>query len=161
MPHIHTLPGQNDICVNVFVVYQDRVLLRLHEKYHIWLPPGGHVELDETPEVAALREVKEEVGLEVELWRGNTASIERDMPLSEYQELVPPVYMNRHRISDDHHHIVLMYFATTSSSEIREPENHEKSGGCAWLTRQEIEVHPEIDESTKYYSIKALELLAH
>lgn len=161
MPHIHTAPGQNDICVNVFIVYKDRVLLRLHEKYSIWLPPGGHVELDETPEDAALREVKEEVGLDVELWRGNIAAIERDLSLSEYRELVPPVYMNQHRISDEHHHIVLMYFATTRTDEVREPESHEKSGGCTWLTREELEQHPEVDESTKYYGVKALELLAH
>ena len=61
MAHIHTEPGQIDFVVNVYVVYKNKVLLRFHEKYFLWLSVGGHVELNETPEVAAVREVKEEV----------------------------------------------------------------------------------------------------
>lgn len=39
--------------------------MRRHDKYKIWLGVGGHIELDEDPNQAALREVKEEVGLAV------------------------------------------------------------------------------------------------
>ena len=64
MPHIHE---KVDFTVEVFIVYKDKVLLRKHDKYGIWLSVGGHIELDEDPVQAALREVKEEVCLNIEL----------------------------------------------------------------------------------------------
>ena len=64
MPHIH---DRIDFTVAVFVVHQDRVLVVHHRKLDKWLPLGGHIELDEDPEQAALREAKEESGLDVEL----------------------------------------------------------------------------------------------
>jgi 8-oxo-dGTP pyrophosphatase MutT (NUDIX family) len=41
------------------------VLLHLHRKLGMWLPPGGHIERDELPDDAAVREVFEETGLRV------------------------------------------------------------------------------------------------
>jgi|TARA_B110000263_G_C15237745_1_gene477834 8-oxo-dGTP pyrophosphatase MutT (NUDIX family) len=50
-----------------YVIYQNQVLLHRHKKINQLLPPGGHLELNETPVDAVLREVKEETGLDVEL----------------------------------------------------------------------------------------------
>ena len=44
-----------------------KVLLILHKKFDLWLPPGGLREDDEFAHEAALREVKEEVGFKVEI----------------------------------------------------------------------------------------------
>ncbi len=38
------------------------VLLHLHKRLGLWLQPGGHIDEGETPEQAALREVREETG---------------------------------------------------------------------------------------------------
>ena len=38
------------------------VLLHLHKRLGLWLQPGGHIDPGETPEQAALREVREETG---------------------------------------------------------------------------------------------------
>lgn len=64
MAHIHE---KIDFTVAIFIVQNAKVLLILHRKLNKWLPVGGHIELDEDPEVAALREAKEESGFEVEL----------------------------------------------------------------------------------------------
>ena len=159
MPHIHTEPGQADFVVNVYIVYQNKVLLRLHEKHHLWLSVGGHIELDETPEEAATREVKEEVGLDVKLWTGNKAVFPTGFQDEEYRELTPPLFMNVHKINNEHRHVSLAYFVQAESDQIVEPDNHEKSGGCRWLTREELLADPEIDPATKFYATKALELL--
>jgi 8-oxo-dGTP pyrophosphatase MutT (NUDIX family) len=50
-----------------YVIYEKQVLLHLHKKINQYLPPGGHLEINETPSEAVLREVKEETGLEVNL----------------------------------------------------------------------------------------------
>ncbi len=40
MAHIHELI---DWTATVFIVHEDKVLLRWHEKYHILIGVGGHV----------------------------------------------------------------------------------------------------------------------
>jgi 8-oxo-dGTP diphosphatase len=42
-----------------------KVLLGLHQKLHMWLPPGGHQEENENPLEGLVREVKEETGFDV------------------------------------------------------------------------------------------------
>ena len=55
-----------DFTVAVFVVHDHRVLLHFHQKLDRWLPPGGHIEANELPDEAAVREVMEETSLEVD-----------------------------------------------------------------------------------------------
>ena len=43
----------------------DKVALHLHKRLGMWLQPGGHIEDDEAPWDGALREAREETGLEV------------------------------------------------------------------------------------------------
>jgi non-canonical purine NTP pyrophosphatase (RdgB/HAM1 family) len=47
-----------------------RVLLVHHVKSGLWLPPGGHVEPGETPAEAAVREVREETGVDARIVTG-------------------------------------------------------------------------------------------
>ena len=50
-----------------FVVRGDATLLHWHKRLGQWMPPGGHIEPDELPTEAALREVREETGLICEI----------------------------------------------------------------------------------------------
>jgi ADP-ribose pyrophosphatase YjhB (NUDIX family) len=154
MPHINELI---DWTVDVFVVHKNKVLLRLHDKYDIWLSVGGHVELEENPNEAAVREVKEETGLDVVI-------CDKLLPFQEktdrYQELIPPFFMNIHKISETHQHISMIYFASAKSDEILESVQ-EKSGGCKWMTREDIVAATDIDKTVKHYALKALEELGN
>src|SRR3989344_4139224 len=112
MPHIH---DKIDFTVEIFIVYDNKVLLRKHDKYKMWLSVGGHIELDEDSNQAAIREVKEEVGLDVELYhRGNYHLTKKE----GYTELIPPQFMNRHRINETHEHITLVYFAKARTDKL-------------------------------------------
>lgn len=46
---------------------KNRTLLLWHKRLNRWMPPGGHIDPDETPQEAAQRECKEETGLDVEI----------------------------------------------------------------------------------------------
>ena len=50
-----------------YILNKDSVLLIFHPKLKKWLPPGGHIEPNESPVEAVKREVKEEVGLDIEI----------------------------------------------------------------------------------------------
>jgi len=41
------------------------VLLAFHKRFDLWVPVGGELEEDETPSEGAIREVREETGLEI------------------------------------------------------------------------------------------------
>jgi 8-oxo-dGTP pyrophosphatase MutT (NUDIX family) len=153
MPHIH---DKIDFTGEVFVVYNNKVLLRKHDKYKIWLSVGGHIELDEDPNQAAIREVKEEVGLEITL-------VKKDLPLFnlnfEYKELIPPRFLNRHRINENHEHVTLVFFAK-SNTDLIKPCEDEKSEECRWFTKEELNcLTLDLTENVKFYAQKALEEL--
>lgn len=131
MGHIHE---KIDFTVSVYVVFEDTVLLHMHKKLSMWLPPGGHIELDEDPNEAAIREAKEETGLDIELV-GEAMS--HDTP-HKARELIPPKFLNRHYFdkTHTHEHVDLTYFARTKNKNAR-PE--EEDGEVRWFTKEEIE----------------------
>lgn len=146
MPHIHE---KIDFVVETLVVYKDKVLLRKHDKYNIWLSVGGHIELNEDPNEAAVREVKEEVGLDIEL-----VGLQDSSSREDYKDLIPPIGLNRHRISPTHEHVCFIYFAkATSDKVIPEKETDE----WKWCTLEEIDTLSPISEDIKYYAKRALQ----
>ena len=149
MPHIH---DKVDFTVEVFIVYDNTVLLRKHDKYKIWLSVGGHIEPDEDPIQAAVREVKEELGLDVVLF-GDVHHSEKS---ENFKELLPPRFMNRHRISDTHEHITFVYFAKTNTNTIQQGEV-EISDEVHWFTLSGLD-DPKyaLRDNIKYYAKRAL-----
>jgi 8-oxo-dGTP pyrophosphatase MutT (NUDIX family) len=92
-----------------FVVDGDTVLLHRHPKQRLWLPPGGHIERDELPHVAARREVEEETGLQVRLHSETEAA---DLGIEMACEVVPqPAFILVEDINPFHQHIDFTYFA--------------------------------------------------
>jgi 8-oxo-dGTP diphosphatase len=51
------------LTVTGFLVHEGRVLLHWHRRNQLWLPMGGHIEPNEDPVQAVLREVEEESGV--------------------------------------------------------------------------------------------------
>jgi 8-oxo-dGTP pyrophosphatase MutT (NUDIX family) len=154
MSHIHQTPGHVDHTVEVFIVYKDKVLLRKHEKYGIWLSVGGHIELDEDPNQSALREVKEEVGLDITLLTPKDFRVFKE---DGYQELIPPVFTNRHRINTDHEHVTYTYFAS-STHDVVKPES--ENDVWQWFSKDEIETSLDLRPRVKHYALTALAAVA-
>ncbi len=63
---------------SVYILEKGQALFIFHPKFQKWLPPGGHVEPNESPADAARREVGEETGLTIEWLRDERAWIETD-----------------------------------------------------------------------------------
>lgn len=151
MAHIHE---KIDWTVQVFIVFQGKVLIRQHDKYNILLGIGGHIELDEDQIQAAKRECLEEVGLAITI-HGE----------AEYHEIEgkrinipPPAFMNRHCINETHEHIDFIYFATSETDHVI-PEN--VTDTWSWYTKDEVTNHPQMSPEIKKYAITALDTLTH
>jgi len=150
MAHIHELI---DWTAGVYIVHNNKVLIRLHEKYNIWIHVGGHVELDEDPVQAAIRECKEEVGLDIIIY--DAGPIPSELTTGN-RHLITPAHMNIHYVNDTHQHCDLLYYAT-SETDVIIPENPGEQS--VWLTKEEVEKHPDMEPQIKFYALGALEAL--
>jgi len=54
---------------NIAIIQSGRILLMKREDFEVWCLPGGHVDSGESIAQTAIREAREETGLEVELLR--------------------------------------------------------------------------------------------
>ncbi len=156
MPHINE---KIDFCSEVFVVFKNKVLLRKHDKFKIWLSVGGHIELDEDPNVAAIREVKEEVGLDVVLYKdeGAVPSFLNETDKS----LIPPQFMLFHPINEKHSHVVFVYFGTSNTDQLVLSET-EITEDCRWFTKEDLVKNDcGISEKVQFHALKALEKLTN
>ena len=160
MSHIHE---KIDFTTDVFIVHKNRVLLRMHDKYKVWAGPGGHIELNEDPNQAIIREAKEEVGLDITLVDiGGYVKdlIKFPMGAFNHRELIPPAFLNRHQISDTHEHVDLVYLATANTDAIK-PGSNEKEVQIKWFTKAELnDPRFGIRDHIRYYAQKALEILS-
>jgi len=148
MAHIHE---KIDFTVAIFVVHKNKILLIHHRKLDKWLPLGGHIELDEDPEQAALREAKEESGFDVEL-------LGERPPTSEAgtRALIAPRFLDIHRITDTHEHIGMIYWARPKNGTLTlaSSEHHD----IRWCSSDELDsLQPQMANAVKWYCRKALQ----
>ncbi len=153
MPHLHE---KIDFVVDVYLVYKHKVLLRKHDKYHQWFAVGGHIELDEDPNEAAIREVKEEVGMDITLYDG---LLSNPIITKQERELIPPFFLDLHSINEAHKHLSLVYFAYAPSMEVHEMVEREKSTEIKWFTKDDLISCKELLPRVRKYALKALEVL--
>ncbi len=125
--------------VAVFVVWEEKVLLHLHRKLGMWLPPGGHIERDELPDDAAVREVLEETGLQVRLAGEKREDVEDPVQLHR------PAGVQLENIGPGHQHIDLIYFAVpVGPTKIQETFNEDKVGWYSPEDWNEMFLNPEV-----------------
>lgn len=95
-----------------FVITPDKprkALLVHHRKLGVWLQPGGHQHPNENPYEAAIREVKEETGLDVSASLPAPQRMDdhvHQLPIPDYllQELIPA-----HGDEPEHYHLDQLY----------------------------------------------------
>ena len=155
MAHTH-----EHLCLTseTFIVHNGKVLLRMHEKYHIWLGIGGHIDPGEDPNEAAVREATEEAGLSITLV-GPQPHIGKDE--AEYRQLVAPAFVDRHRVSQTHEHVTLRFIATSTSDKVRPTNEGDRSDIWKWFTKEELDdPHYGIRDTIRYYAKAALDALS-
>jgi len=103
---------KTDLVVAGFLIYNDKVLLIHHKKLDLWLPPGGHIDKDETPDDALKREFKEELNIDIKILNKNEVPNSGNIR----KQLAIPFYANVHNVGD-HDHCCLYYLCKLKNPE--------------------------------------------
>jgi len=74
-------------------------------------------------------------------------------------ELIPPIALNRHRVTSTHEHVTLVYFATAKSDVILLSET-EKTSDCRWFAEDQL-ANADLDPHILHFAKLALETLGN
>lgn len=130
-----------------------KTLFMLHPKFHKWLPPGGHIEENETPEEAARREIAEETGVnKVKFILPDNKPSFID---NRTEMLLRPHFMMSQLIETDHYHLDMIFFAITDEQSYKSPEDHT----LRWFTFKEVKEEQNIFDNVKNLALYAFENL--
>ena len=132
-------------CASVFVInpIDKRILLVKHGLFDKWVQPGGHIEDDEYPEEAAVREVFEETGIKVSLL-GDRFPREDDF--------IRPLGIQKNRTLKGNIHVDIIYAGIPNNLD-SELVISDESTGIGWFTRDEleqIELFPDVKITMDY-----------
>lgn len=128
---------QRQFTATAYVLDKNQVLLLWHRKLGKWLPPGGHMEANETPPEAVVREVKEETGLDVEIIQDERVWVERwnassfPRPYLCLLEEIPPM-----GDQPAHQHMDLLYLARPVNGCIHSSEREDHD--VRWFTWEQV-----------------------
>ena len=142
---------------------EDKILLHWHGKVKAWLPPGGHIENNETPVDAVKREAFEETGLKIKLLDFNSKISKIDF--IGVKEILAPYTILLESINDpkngEHIHIDMIYFS--KALNISDLKN-----GWFWVTEKDLKGNvnlnfdnsnnARIHDDVKYFGLKCIEL---
>ncbi|WP_329079820.1 MULTISPECIES: NUDIX hydrolase [unclassified Streptosporangium] len=119
-----------------------------HPRLESWMLPGGHVEPDENPAEAAVREVIEETGLVVTLVQGPSVPLPAAFPHpavpAPWRVAELSVAADRHTTAP-HVHVDHLYVGTAPSAEPRSEPVHP----FTWFDADEVAVVEHMAEDSR------------
>ncbi|MEK7111484.1 MAG: NUDIX domain-containing protein [Patescibacteria group bacterium] len=152
MPHIHDLI---DFTVAAYIVNNGKVALVNHLQLKRWMPVGGHIELNEDPEEALFREIKEETGIDKS--QLTVLSSKPEIVSDGTKFLFTPSFLDIHKITDTHRHVGITYLLESKTDKLILAADEHR--GISWFSLSELEKGKvDIYPAVKFYSQEAIKL---
>ncbi|MEN6316520.1 MAG: NUDIX domain-containing protein [Clostridiaceae bacterium] len=143
--------------VSIYIVHKDKVLLHLHKKAKKMLPLGGHVEVNELPEEACIREAQEESGLKINLYNRINNQLKDTCELVGEKLLINPMYTICGEVSPEHYHVDFVYYATAQSFDTIPGDG--ESNSLKWYNKEDLKSATDIQYNILTMANEALDLL--
>lgn len=150
-----TLPGEKHLTGSALIMTEElphKILLVHHKKFNVWIQPGGHVERDENPLEATIREAKEETGIDISFLfkRVTEVSNTKMLPIPDFflEEPIDP-----HGDEPAHFHLDSLYIAIVPLQKVAKQE--QESHDIGWFTLEEA-LQLDIYENTRMMLKKVL-----
>ncbi|MDD5489415.1 MAG: NUDIX domain-containing protein [Candidatus Moranbacteria bacterium] len=137
--------------VTTTIVCKNKVLLHFHKSLNIWIPIGGHIDRDELPEEAAVREAKEEAGLVISLYNSD-----KEVGVKDVRQLIMPMHVMLHDINKFHQHIDFSFYATADTFDLKPADG--ETNNLKWFLKEEIEKE-KMPDNAKILALEALRIL--
>lgn len=142
---------QNHFAATGYVFNENgEILMIKHKKLGVWLPPGGHIDENELPCEAVIREIYEETGITAKVI---TAANDMEEPAGLHcRELPLPMEVLLEDILGDglHNHIDMVYLCQAEDSSLKPQEN--EIDGIGWFLPEavmELETYENVRKSVK------------
>lgn len=138
------MPLERQFTSSVYILQKSKVLLIHHVKLEKWLPPGGHLEPNEMPHEAAIREAEEETGLNVEIIKQENVWVEEPNAVSfprPYLCLLEEI--PSYKKVPAHQHVDFIYVAKPTGG--RESRCSRQTKDMRWFTWEEAQKIPQKD----------------
>lgn len=142
---------KTDLVVAGYTFHKDKILLIHHKKLGLWLPVGGHINENETPDDALLREIREETNLDVKILGNKGISLEGNVK----KNLAVPFHANVHSVGN-HDHCCFFYLCEALNPEKLKINN--ELDDFRWVSRNELKSR-EIPADVRNIGLRAFEIL--
>ncbi len=140
---------QKFLCVTTYVMDDESRFLMLHNrKLDKWVPPGGKVDRDETPDQSAVRECFEETGVNIDLV-GEKTPVDGGL-INPYGTQLNPI------IPGLRDHVDLIYFGHPQANQVIKRSEREASD-IGWFTLEgvlELDTFPSAIQWCKFFNEK-------
>lgn len=144
-----TKQGEKHFTASAWILTQSnpkKMLLVHHKKFNKWLQPGGHIEWNENPVEAAIRETQEETGIDISFLLEKITMVGEGASFLPSPEIFMEQKIPAYQDQPEHFHLDMGYVVEVEEQELT--VNEHESHDIGWFTREEI-LKLEIHEDTR------------
>ncbi len=133
-----TAPGEKQYCASVWILSKGnpkKMLLLHHKKFDKWLQPGGHIEAFENPIEGAIREVREETGVDISFLAKGIETLSDGASFLPIPDFLIEQPIPAHGGQPDHWHVDINYVVEIDEQAL--VLNTGESHDIGWFTKSE------------------------
>lgn len=148
--------GEKHFTASVWVVTKSKpkkVLLIHHKKLDRWLQLGGHIEQFENPVESAIRETKEESGVDIGFLMEKIVAADNETKFLPLPDFLVEQFIPQYQETPEHFHLDMQYVVEVEEQNLEQSMTETK--GIGWFTREEA-LKLQIHEDTKIILQKIL-----